>query len=304
MGLGEWAALTAALFWTLSSMIWGQVNLPAFTMNCFKNWIGAVLVVFHLIILWMLGADKLFTAPTSSWFWLGLSGVIGIVIGDTFFFRSLQILGPRKALMLSVTAPLFSAVLASFLLNESLMFTSIIGVVITVAGVIVVVSDRKARKESPGLLPGKTYLGAIGGVLGAICQAVGSVFAKKGMVDIEGSNLCSAAEATFVRIFIAALVTTIVLLASRKFLVTWKSGTNWKMIRLLVPATALGTWIGIWLSQIAFQNTAVATAQTLMSTCPIFAIPIVWYLHKQRVTVIAFFGTLIAFLGIYLTVSS
>ena len=166
MGIGEWAALAAALMWTCSSMIWGRINLPALTLNFFKNWIGVVLILIHLVVLGLISGEALFSAPPELWGWLAISGIVGIVIGDTFYFRSLQILGPRKALMVATTAPLFSAILASLLLNESLAYTAMLGVVMTVAGVVVVVADRKATKEAPGLMPGKASLGAVLGVLG------------------------------------------------------------------------------------------------------------------------------------------
>jgi drug/metabolite transporter (DMT)-like permease len=302
MGIGESAALTAAFMWTCSSMIWGKIQLPALVLNFFKNWIGVTLVLIHLAVLALVSSDRLVPAPAESWLWLGLSGIVGIVVGDTLYFRSLQILGPRRALMVATTAPLFSAVFASLLLNESLMFTAVIGILMTVAGVVVVVADRKATSEAPGLMPGKSSLGATAGVIGAVCQSVGGVFSKKGMVDSQGVECCDAVEATLIRLLVAAIVTTLVLVCGRNFKKHFASGANWKMFRFLIPATALGTWIGIWLSQIAYQKADVAIAQTLMATCPLFAIPIVWFVHKQKVTALAFVGTLIALVGIYLTV--
>jgi drug/metabolite transporter (DMT)-like permease len=302
MGMGEWAALAAALMWTCSSMIWGRINLPALTLNFFKNWIGVVLILIHMAVLVAMGRLEFFSAPAQSWRWLAISGVVGIVIGDTFYFRSLQILGPRKALMVATTAPLFSAVLASLLLNESLAFTAMLGVVMTVAGVVIVVADRKAAKEAPGLMPGKASLGAVLGVLGAICQSVGGVFSKKGMVNADGEPICNAVEATFIRLFVAAIATAVLVMIAKKARAHLSKGIKPEMLRFLIPATALGTWLGIWLSQIAYQKADVAIAQTLLATCPLFAIPIVWYSHKQRVTALAFLGTAISILGIYLTV--
>jgi len=302
MGTGEWAALAAALMWTCSSMIWGRINLPALTLNFFKNWIGVVLILIHMLILGAISNQTLFSAPPQSWGWLAISGVVGIVIGDTFFFRSLQILGPRKALMVATTAPLFSAVLASVLLNESLAYTAILGVVMTVAGVVIVVADRKAAKEAPGLMPGDASLGAVLGVLGAICQSVGGVLSKKGMVGADGEPICNAVEATFIRIFVAAIATAFLIMAAKKARHHLINGIKPEMLRFLIPATAIGTWLGIWFSQIAFQQSDVAIAQTLLATCPLFAIPVVWYSHKHKVTALAFFGTAISIAGIYLTV--
>ena len=288
--------------WTCSSMIWGKIHLPALTLNFFKNWIGVGLIFLHIVVLGTINREAIFSAPSQSWGWLAISGIVGIVIGDTCYFRSLQILGPRKALMVATTAPLFSAFLASVFLDESLTFTAMLGVIITVVGVVVVVADRKARKEAPGLMPGKASMGALLGIFGAICQSIGGVFSKKGMVDLDDETICGPAEATFIRLFIAALVTSVLVLGIRQSRQHLSRGFKREMFRFLIPATAIGTWLGIWLSQIAYEKADVAIAQTLLVTCPLFAIPIVWYSHKQRVTALAFLGTAISILGIYLTV--
>ena len=93
-GLGEIAALTAALLWTSSSILWGRIHLSALGINLCKNVIGTAMVAFHLLFLYGLTDRAAFLeAPPSSWFWLGVSGLVGVVLGDTLYFRSLQILG-------------------------------------------------------------------------------------------------------------------------------------------------------------------------------------------------------------------
>ncbi|MDG1874352.1 MAG: DMT family transporter [Mariniblastus sp.] len=303
MGIGEWSALLAALLWTLSSMIWGRIRLSAITINLAKNIIGVVLILAHLALFASFTDREMFQAPWSSWGTLGLSGLIGIVIGDTMYFRSLQILGPRRALMMATTSPLFAAALAFAFLGEELPFFAVLGICLAVCGVIVVVADRKANKEAPGLLPGSLRRGVALGIIGSICQAIGGVFSKKGLVGAEGENLCDPIEATFIRLLFAALATMLVMSVGRKLVKELRITFSWEMLRLLIPATAVGTWLGIWLSQVGYQRAHnVAIAQTLMSTCPLFAIPIVWVLHKHRVTALSVIGTIVAVLGIFLTV--
>jgi drug/metabolite transporter (DMT)-like permease len=166
----------------------------------------------------------------------------------------------------------------------------------------VVVLDRKAKQEAPGLLPGSTQRGVLAGVLGAVCQAVGGVYSKKGMFDSEGVEVCGAIEATFIRLAIAAIATIVIVSLGRKLKDHLSAGLEWKTLRLLIPATAVGTWFGIWLSQIAYGHADVAIAQTLLATCPLFAIPIVALVYKHRITMLSVIGTLVALIGIYFTV--
>jgi len=294
---GEVAALMAAFLWTCSSMIWGLIKLPAFTMNACKNCIGLTLVLIHLLIASFVFDLVEISADLQAWGWLTLSGLAGIVAGDTLFFRSLQILGPRRAMVLACLSPFFAVILGVCVLHETVGYLVVGGIALTMGGVLVVVMDRKAKQEEPGLMPGKMRAGVICGVLACVCQASGGMFSKKGMEN------CSALEGTVIRLFIAALATSLWLLSRKKYRQAFVDTVKIEHFRYLVPATAMGTWLGIWCCQIAYKNGDLAIAQTLLATCPLFAIPVMWVLHRHRVNLLAFCGTLIAIFGIWLTVN-
>ena len=303
-GIGEIAALTAALLWTISSMLWGQINLSALGLNLCKNVLGSLMLILHLTaLLYFADRSALFLAPSASWFWLGLSGLIGVVIGDTVYFRSLQIMGARRALIMATTGPIFAALLGWFFLQESLTSLAITGIVLTVAGVLVVVADRTAKQEEPGLMPGRLRDGIALGLTGALCQSVGGLCSKLGMVDADGNPICDAAEATLIRLAIAAVVTVGYVVVRGQLASILENARKWVSLRLILPATAVGTWLGIWMSQIAYQYSEIAIAQTLLATCPLFAIPVVWLAEGHRITAIGVVGTIVALAGIYLAVN-
>ena len=298
MNQGEFAALFAALLWTFSSMLWGKINLPAFTLNACKNCIGCVLIVGHLIVSSLIFGGGEFTTSLSSWGWLGASGLIGIVVGDTLYFRSLQILGPRRALIVACFSPLFATVLGYLFLEERIGPVVFSGILLTMAGVIAVVSDRRADVESPGLMPGNFGAGIACGVTGAVCQAVGGLFSKQGMQD------CGALEATMIRLLIAGIATVAFLMVRKKDRASLSKLFQWTYLQFLLPATAMGTWLGIWFSQKAYKFGDLAVAQTLLSTCPLFAIPVVWFFYGHKASRFAIAGTTVALFGIWLTVSA
>jgi drug/metabolite transporter (DMT)-like permease len=297
MGIGEWAALAAAFFWTLSSLLWGKIRVSALGLNICKNFLAAALIGAHLLILQLLFRKPMLQMSSASIGWLATSGLFGIVIGDTLYFRSIQILGARRALMMATTSPLFAAALAWSLLGEQLQFVGILGIALTVLGVGAVVADRQATVENPGLFPGSTGWGIGLGLLAAVCQAIGGVLSKKGMAD------CDALEATLIRISVAALATLLIVIWQGQLRRLVQQVFRREVIRYLIPATILGTWLGIWLSQIAYKESSeVAIAQTLMSTCPLFAIPIVIFVYGHRVSRLAWAGTVVAIVGIFLAV--
>ena len=286
----------AAFLWTCSSMIWGLIKLPAFTLNACKNCVGVTLVGIHLVIASFVFGVVPLSVGWNAWGWLTLSGLVGIVVGDTMYFRSLQILGPRRAMVLACLSPFFAALLGLFFLQQMMGYLVIMGVALTMAGVIVVVMDRKAKQEEPGLLPGKMQAGIACGVLASACQATGGLFSAKGMVD------CNPLEAAAIRLFAAALATTFWLLSRQKYRQAFRETVKIEHFRYLIPATAMGTWLGLWFCQMAYKNDDLAIAQTLLSTCPLFAIPVMWILYRHRVSRVALFGTVVAIFGIWLTV--
>ena len=76
-GIGESAALAAAFLWTISSMLWGRINLSALGLNLCKNVFGWIMVLLHLAaLLWLTDRSELLLAPPESWFWLALSGLV------------------------------------------------------------------------------------------------------------------------------------------------------------------------------------------------------------------------------------
>ena len=58
MGIGEWAALAAALMWTLAKLLWGRIRLTALGINLCKNMLGTVLVAVHLLLVIASGAKR------------------------------------------------------------------------------------------------------------------------------------------------------------------------------------------------------------------------------------------------------
>ena len=303
MGVGETAALVAAFLWTISSMIWGRIDLTATTLNFAKNVVGIVMVFAHLVVVAILLQQPLFTASSASWVWLAVSGFIGIFIGDSFFFRSLQVLGPRLALIMSTTAPIFALILGWLFLREHLGFIAVQGVILTIVGVAIVISERKTEREDPGLKPGTLTEGIWCGIGSAVCQALGGVLSRRGYNDLAtGESLCAPIEGSFIRILVATIAAIFMMLLRKQLVETAAVVFQWKHLKLIAPATAIGTWLGIWLSQIAFKESDAAIAQTLMATCPLFAIPIMWYAGKYRFTVLSVLGTLGAIVGVFLVV--
>ena len=123
-----------------------------------------------------------------------------------------------------------------------------------------------------------------------------------GVLSRVGSSDCSGLEAAIYRIAVGMVVLIVFYHWRGKLRPIVRSAFQFDMIKLLLPATVLGTWMGVWLCQVAYKNSDVAIAQTLLSTCPLFAVPVIWIWDGKRLSARGFMGTLIAVTGVALVV--
>ncbi len=296
MGIGELAGIGAAVLWAFASLLYAETRLSAWAMNFSKIVVATVILFVQMVLIALWNGEPLLTAPPSAWFWLGLSGLVGLTIGDTCYFRSLQILGARRCLIVTTTAPVFAALLGWVWLGETLLVISLVGIGLTVTGIMWVIREGDSADESPGHFPGTHRAGLAFGVAAAVCQAVGAVATKLGMEHI------GALEATFVRMLLAGIFVALATAGRRQLRRIVAQSLNPEVLRRLLPAILCGTWLGVWFSQVAFKFTSVGIAQTLLATCPLFAIPLIRMRYGTRITLPAVAGASIAVLGICLIV--
>ena len=62
------------------------------------------------------------------WGWLAVSSVLGLVLGDAFLFRAYVLIGPRLAMLLMATVPIFSALFGWLLFGEAVTNLELIGI--------------------------------------------------------------------------------------------------------------------------------------------------------------------------------
>jgi len=290
--LGELAALATSLSFSFGS--------SAFTIagrrvgSLVVNRIRLVFAVIFLSIThWvMLGSLIPFNAAPERWFWFGLSGIVGLVVGDIFLFQSFVLVGPRIAMLMMSLAPIFAALQAWAFLGESLRSGQILGILITLMGIMWVVVDGKringgARDYKRGIIFG---LGA------AIGQASGLVLAKRGF----GGDF-SPISANLIRMLSAMVVLWIITLLQRQFKSTLQTLSNDKKGVLLTGAGAFfGPFLGVTLSLFAIQHIEVGVASTLTSLPPIFLLPISYFFFKEKFGWGSIAGTFLAMAGVAL----
>ena len=308
MELGQVAGLIAAACWATGSFIYSRLDAPAAAMNLAKNFISGIFLLIS-IPLFGSGLGPWIEAPASAYLWLLISAVLGIQIGDAAYFRSIQILGPRKALVLTTLTPPISALFGWFWLAEQLEFPALIAMAITLVGIAVVIRDRNLASDRSGLHEGNPRDGLLLGIFAAFCQSTGLALSKVSMQSVTvwvvpgGHPMflhLPPLEASAIRI-VTAFVGGLLVAQYTGVLPRWKQQLFAPGVpKRLFVAGFIGTYIGIWLSLVSANSVDLAIATTQMSVTPVFMVLLVAIFLRKKISLLAFIGMTIAILGVAL----
>ncbi len=287
--VGELSALLTAFLWSGTSFAFSSaaVKIGSLQLNINRMLLASVLLYASIFI-----GGFSFALSSSQIINLIISGIIGLVIGDSFLFKAFQSIGARVSMLLMSSSPAMSSILAYFFLDENLSFFAFIGIAVTIFGIGLVVLDRS---EIPNAKFKINKIGVIYGLLGALGQAAGLIFAKFAFEEGEVHKMV----ATFIRIISSVLILLIVALIMKRYknpLKLYKENPG--ALGSTIIGTILGPYLGITFSLVAIANTKVGIAATLMSTMPIIMLPYVRYVYKERLSWRAIAGAFIAVAGV------
>jgi len=290
--LGELAALATSL-----SFSFGSSSFTLAGRRIGSLVVNRIRLIFAVIFLslthWVtLGTFIPLNIAPERWFWFGLSGIVGLVIGDIFLFQSFVLVGPRIAMLMMSLAPVIAALEARAFLDESLKGGQILGILLTLAGIMWVVVDGK--KKNGGTRNYKR--GIILGLGAAIGQASGLVLAKRGF----GGEF-SPISANLIRMLCAMVVLWIITLLQGQIKSTVQTLYRDKKGVLFAGMGAFfGPFLGVTLSLFAVQHIEVGVASTLTSLPPIFLLPIGYFFFKEDFSWGSIAGTFLALGGVAL----
>ena len=294
--VGELAAVVTALCWSFTSTFFTLAG--RLVGSVVVNRIRLLLAVLFLVLAHFLLRQNLpVGAAPWRWFWLALSGLFGLVIGDAFLFQAFVWIGPRLSMLMLSTAPIFSTVLAWLFLGERLSGLELAGIAVTTLGIAWVVLDRAGSggAGNGGPEPPTHFrLGLLFGVGAAVGQALGYVTAKKGL-----AGAFSALSGTLIRMIAAAAILWLVTLLLGQVRPTFAAlRRRPEAMKYILGGAFFGPFLGVTLSLVAVQRTQVGIASTLLALPPIFLLPISHFVFKERIGWGAIAGTLVAVAGV------
>jgi drug/metabolite transporter (DMT)-like permease len=291
MMLGAAAARGAAAAWALTSILWRRMGdeLSPNEMNLAKGLIGSA---YLAIILCFVGAHHV---GAREFVFLGLSGVLGIAVGDSCYFTSLIGLGPRLATLLGALGPILTAILAVAFLGERPSPAAWLGIFAASGGVAWVLLDGR-----PGASSNTSSDWARGlrhGLLAVLCSALGMVLAKKGVSSTP------ALEATSIRVGCGAgalLLWGAVQGRAGRWLSVLREPRRLGRLCLIVMIATFG---GFWLSLVALRRADAWLVGVLLSTTPLLVLPMTAVAFGEKIRFRAVAGTLVAVAGVALALA-
>lgn len=297
--IGEVAALGTAICYSTSSIFFTQAGKKYGPLVSNRLRLVVAIVLLGVVHWITFGSPIPTNAGVERWLWLGSSGIIGLAIGDLFLFQAYVTLGPRLGLLFLSLSPAMAVLLAWVILGETLSGTSLIGIMLTLAGIALVVlesnSNGKSSKLEEPLVHRKGFTkGIVAGIIAATGQASGMVLAKNGLVG----NF-PAISGNVIRITSAFLALWIITIIQGQAISTFQQVNEQKNgMFYILGGSFFGPLIGVSLSLFAIQNTNIGIASTIIALPPIFLLPVAHFYYKERITWKAVVGTVIAIIGV------
>lgn len=297
----ELAALGAALCWALGGMI---ATEPVRALGGVAFTRVRMLIVFAMLAVLGLFTGGWLSIDADAAAILLLSGLIGILLGDTALFATLKRLGPRRTGMLFACNAAITALLAWLLLGETLGGGELLGGALVVAGVVLSIAYGQRRSSTAAAasadagradhwerVEGALAVGVGLGLLAALGQSVGTLIAKPVMAAGVDPVAASA-----LRIGTAAFgLQALRLLPYPAWRQRARLSRRW--LALITASGVIGMGLGMTLLLFALRHGDTGLVAVLSATSPVLLLPLLWLHSGERPAVGAWLGALLAVAG-------
>ncbi len=291
--IGMLCSTGAAFFWAAAVIMFkksGETFSPM-ALNLFK---GVVTLLLLVPTLWIAGVPLFPVRPVDDWMLLGISGLLGITLADTFFFMALRRLGASRWAVVDCLYLPFIILISALILNESIGLKGMIGALLVIAAI-----GAEAYSGSSPMTPGKDFWpGLLFGVLAVVLIAA-SVVMVKPLLEKTGFLWAS-----FVRLLagVAGLIAIGVIHSDRRIILgVLVPSSVWK---IALPASIVGNYMAMlaWLA--GFKYTLVSVAAILNQLSTIFTFVLAAIFLKEPVTLPRMIAIVMAVCGALLAATA
>lgn len=286
--IGILSALLSACSWAFGTITFERIGkVVPFVGITFLKGVFSIM----LMILLLLFTGGLYSIGLWAFSFLALSGIIGITIGDSLFFKSLQDLGAKTQVVFFLLGQILTMILSLLFLGELLSLEQYIGAFVLLSGV--VVTTWGTQSSHPNKLRGIVF-----GLLSMTCFSVSAIMVKAAISEVP------VITATFYRMLFGTIFTLGYGFASKNFGSWVKPFKDRKLLYLFIFNVIVITYGGFLLSMAAIKFISVALASVLSATEPIFVFLLAFLIMKEKANKRELIGTVITLIGLFLIINS
>jgi len=287
--LGQMLSILTAVVWAVAVIFFKKSgeSVHPIALNFYKNLLAMLLLV-PTIFIFEEGISRSLTIREYALFLA--SGALGIGLADTFFFRSLNLLGAGlSAIVDCLYSP--SIIFLSFIwLGERLQAIEIVGVLLIISAVLTVSKSDRAGHLSRGDL----LRGIFWGALAMGTMAVGIVMIKPLLGNAPFLRI------TEVRIIGGTLILMVIIAIYPGRSAIMFPRLNRRSLSYVVSGSFLGAYVSmvLWLAGMKYANASVAAA--LNQTSNIFIFIFAALFLKEPITSRRVLGIALGAAGVFL----
>ncbi len=202
-------------------------------------------------------------------------------------------------LIMSLTPPI-TAFFGWLILGEVLTPQNMLGMFLTLFGIMLVVLDRKPKNKNPEEKENKRIklsypiVGILLAFGGAVGQGGGLVLSKLGMQDFDPF------AATQIRVITGFVGFAILFVFMKRWKKVVEAIKNREAMTRLSIGAFFGPFLGVSFSLLSIKHTTTGVASTIMAIVPVLIIPPAVIFFKEKITLKEIIGSMIAVGGVIL----
>ena len=292
--VGQLLALLTAACWAQNSIIYRHLGqkVGSDAVAHIRMWLAlpAILLITYLFE----GSWFPTSLSPSTYLYMFASGAIGYFITDMLLFKAFVLLGSRESMVIMTLSPVATALLDFFFFSQNLLALQMVGMAVTIGGVLVMVLLDK----QPTLAMDKQRerkLGLIFAILASILQSVSFLLAKLALDQAGPINTNLLRNLGGLGAFI---IYNFFYMKNVKQQV--QSFRNPKFFILLLFAAIAGPVLGMTSQMKAFTLAPIGIVTTITQITPVLLLPFDRFILKKKLTMFSLGGTLLSIAGVAL----
>ncbi len=242
-----------------------------------------------LFFLTLLADGKISVPPRKKWLHLLCLGLTGVFSYNVLFFSGLQHISAGRASLIIALNPLVISIFAFFFLKESLNYKQVAGIMLSLFGAVVVISNGHLEEIlTSSFGPGEIAL------LGCVLSWSAYSLIGRSVLTVL-SPLASVFYSSLIGtllLFLPAAVSDLHLRIGSISFFSWLS---------LIYLGLFGTALGFSLYYQSIKKIGATRSGIFINLVPLFSIILSWLLLGETVKPVVFFGGLILLCGVTIT---